>query len=134
VRTRLDSFINRSVDANGHPKIVVGRLKEAYRSEIPQAINRMLALIGKPYDFAFDIDNDCYYCSELVYKGFQDKTGKSIFTLEPMTFNDPATQAIFPIWEDYFKKLGMPVPEGKPGLNPGSISRSDKIEIVHKYF
>jgi len=134
VRTRLDSFMSRSVDAKGHPKIMVGRLKEEYRNEIPQAINRMLTLIGKPYDFAFDIDNDSYYCSELVYKGFQDKVGHPIFKLEPMTFNDPDTKAIFPIWEDYFKKLNISVPEGKPGLNPGSISRSDKIEIVYKYY
>jgi len=51
-----------------------------------------------------------------------------------MTFDDPDTKTIFPIWEDYFKKLGIPVPEGKPGLNPGSISRSDKIKIVYRFY
>lgn len=134
VKTSIDSFLNRSIDANGHPKIVAGRLKKEYRDGISPAINRMLALLGKPYDFAFDINNDCYYCSELLYKGFLDKSGKPIFKLEPMTFNDPATRSIFPIWEDYFRKLKIPVPEGKPGLNPGSISRSDKIEIVYRYY
>lgn len=134
VKTRIDSFLNRSVDAKGHPKVMVGRLKEEYRGSIDPAIKRLLALLGKPYDFAFDINNDSYYCSELLYKGFLDKANKPIFTLEPMTFNDPDTKAIFPIWDDYFKKLGIPVPEGKPGLNPGSISRSDKIEIVYKYY
>jgi hypothetical protein len=113
---------------------MAGRLKPEFKTEIGPAINRMLALLGKPYDFAFDIDNDCYYCSELLYKGFLDNTGKPIFKLEPMTFNDPDTKAIFPIWDDYFKKLGIPVPEGKPGLNPGSISRSEKIEIVYTYY
>jgi hypothetical protein len=51
-----------------------------------------------------------------------------------MTFNDPDTKAIFPVWADYFKKLSIAVPEGKPGLNPGSISRSDKIDIVYRYY
>jgi uncharacterized protein YycO len=134
VKTPIDSFLNRSLDAKGHPKVLVGRLKEEYRPEIDPAIHRMLALLGKPYDFAFDINNDCYYCSELLYTGFLDKSGTPIFKLEPMTFNDPDTKTIFPIWDDYFKKLGIPVPEGKPGLNPGSISRSDKIEIVYRYY
>jgi hypothetical protein len=31
VKTSIDSFLNRSLDAKGHPKIVVGRLKEEYR-------------------------------------------------------------------------------------------------------
>ncbi|HEY4789691.1 MAG TPA: YiiX/YebB-like N1pC/P60 family cysteine hydrolase [Bacteroidales bacterium] len=134
VKTPVDSFLNRSLDEKGHPRVFVGRLKEEYLKDIPQAINRMLALLGKPYDFAFDINNDCYYCSELLYKGFLDNAGKPIFKLEPMTFNDPDTKKIFPVWEDYFKKLGIPVPEGKPGLNPGGISRSDKIDIVYRYY
>lgn len=134
VRTRLDTFLSRSPDAKGHPKVFAGRLKEEYRQGIGPAIDRMMTLLGKPYDYAFDIDNDCYYCSELLYKGFLDNAGHPIFKLDPMTFNDPDTKAIFPVWDDYFKKLGIPVPEGKPGLNPGSISRSDKIEIVHWYY
>ena len=134
VKTRLDSFLNRSLDDQGRPKILAGRLKEAYRAEIPKAMDRIIALLGKPYDFAFDINNDCYYCSELIYKGFQDISGQPLFKLDPMTFNDPDTKSIFPIWDEYFKKLGIAVPEGQPGLNPGSISRSDKIEIVHRYY
>lgn len=131
VKTQLDSFLNRSLDAKGHPKIFVGRLKEEYHEMIYPAMNRMLLLLGKPYDFAFDINNDRYYCSELLYRGFLTKTGEPFFKPEPMTFNDPNTKTIFPIWADYFKNLNIPVPEGKPGLNPGGISRSDKLEIVY---
>ncbi len=50
-----------------------------------------------------------------------------------MTFNDPDTQEPFPIWVEYYKKLGEPIPEGEPGLNPGGISRSIYIDIVHYY-
>jgi len=134
VKTSLDSFLNRSLDDKGHPKILAGRLQKNYREMISPAIKRMLALLGKQYDYAFDINNDKYYCSELLYKGFMDNSGKPVFKLEPMTFNDPATKTIFPIWDEYFKKLNIPVPEGQPGLNPGSISRSDKIEIVYRYY
>jgi uncharacterized protein YycO len=111
VKTRMENFLKRSLDIKGHPKIMVGRLKEAHRDEIPSALDRMLALQGKPYDFAFDINNDCYYCSELLYKGFLDPAGKPIFKLEPMTFKDPDTKTIFPVWAEYFKNLKIPVPE-----------------------
>ena len=134
VKTPIDSFLKRSLDTKGHPKVFVGRLIKEYSYAIVPAVQRSRAFLGKPYDFAFDINNDCYYCSELLYKAFLDKKGDSLFNLDPMTFDDPDTKTIFPIWEDYFKKLGIPVPEGKPGLNPGSISRSDKIKIVYRFY
>ena len=34
-------------------------------------------------------------------------------------------------WEDYYKELNHPIPEGKLGLNPGGMSRSDAIDIVY---
>ena len=50
-----------------------------------------------------------------------------------MTFKEPGSDSIFPQWEEYYRKLGCSVPEGKPGLNPGGMSRSDAIDIVHIY-
>ena len=58
---------------------------------------------------------------------------QAVFQLQPMTFNDPDTGQPFPIWVDYYEKLGVKIPEGEPGLNPGGISRSAFIEIVHYY-
>ena len=90
--------------------------------------------MNKPYDDGFDLQNERYYCSELVYFAFIDALGKHLFTLNSMTFKDPDTGKTFPAWEDYFKKLSLPIPEGKPGLNPGSISRSPIIDIVYRYY
>jgi hypothetical protein len=50
-----------------------------------------------------------------------------------MTFIDPDTHQTFPVWETYFADLGVPIPEGKPGINPGLMSRSNKLDIVHVY-
>ena len=50
-----------------------------------------------------------------------------------MTFVDPDTDQTFGIWTDYYKELKQDIPEGKPGLNPGGISRSEYINIVHYY-
>lgn len=134
VKTPLDSFLNRSLDAQDRPKVVVGRLKSAYRYTIPAALERSLNLLGRKYDEVFDIGNDSYYCSELVYFAFRDSMDAPLFELRPMTFRDPETQQTFPVWADYFRELQTAIPEGQPGLNPGSISRSDKLEIVYRYF
>jgi len=132
--TPLDSFLNRSSDTTHNPKVIVGRLKipNAVRFE-KEAVKRAMTYLGKPYDTVYNISNQAYYCSELVYFAYQDSLGNSLFTLSPMTYNDPATNTIFPVWKSYFDGMHVPVPEGQPGINPGGISRSDKIEIIHVY-
>ncbi len=130
----LDVFLNRSLNRNGRPKVLVGRLKPEYRHLIQPAITQALALKGKSYDNLFDVQNDAYYCSELIYQCFQKANdNKPLFKLQPMTFVDPDTGETFPVWKEYFTGLGTPVPEGKPGINPGTISRSKIIDIIYFY-
>jgi hypothetical protein len=123
--TSLKEFKQRS------NKIVVARLKKMNEGIITRAVAYAKSLKGKPYDDVFLLNNDRYYCSELLYESFKVANhGKPIFELAPMTFMDPATKAYYPIWVDYYHELNCPIPEGKPGLNPGSISRSDQLEIL----
>ncbi len=132
--TPLEQFLARSRDARGRPKVVVGRLVPAHRHLIPRALDEGAALLGKPYDKVFAIGNEGYYCSELVYEAFRRANGgRPVFDLAPMTFRDPATGAMLPAWAGYFRKLNAPIPEGQPGVNPGGISRSPAIRIIHAY-
>lgn len=132
--TRLQTFLDRSFDARHHPKVVVGRLKEPYRCLIPSALKEALALKGKRYDKVFAIDNEAYYCSELIYEIFlRANDDNPVFKLQPMTFKDPDTGEVLAAWEDYFSELGVSIPEGKPGINPGGISRSSVLSIIYAY-
>lgn len=134
VLTPLDTFFMRSFDEDHNSKVIVGRLKQAYVHLIPEAIDFANTKLGLTYDEVFDITNDKYYCSELIYDAFTyANQNKPIFQLQKMTFIDPDTKDIFPIWKNYFDKLQVPIPEGKPGLNPGGISKSTYIDIVHFY-
>lgn len=132
--TPLAAFLDRSRDAHGSPKVLAGRLKRKHRAAIGPAVARARSLAGKPYDQVFDLENDSYYCSELVYLCFlKAGTSEPLFALQPMTFVDPDTGDLFPLWADYFAELGQPVPQGNPGTNPGAVSRADAVRIVHAY-
>ena len=128
--TRIDTFLMRSSDNNNNPKVIVGRLKNEYKNTIPKAIEFANKQIGIDYDDVFILDNNKYYCSELIYEAFLKD---SIFRLNPMTFLDPKSGDTLQTWIDYYLDLGVEIPENKLGINPGIMSLSDKIEIIHFY-
>ena len=128
--TIIDSFLSRSYDINRNPKVIVGRLKLKYQYTLKDAIPFLKSKIGISYDDAFLINNNSYYCSELIYEAFEKD---SIFQLNPMTFLNPETKDTLEIWRKYYEDLGVKIPQNKLGINPGIMSISDKISIVHVY-
>ncbi|MGJ5642010.1 YiiX/YebB-like N1pC/P60 family cysteine hydrolase [Formosa sp. S-31] len=134
VLTPLDSFLNRSFDNKHQPKVIVGRLKPKYKNLIPGAIAFIHSKMNAEYDDVFNIDNDKYYCSELIHLAFKSANNNTaIFEVQPMTYKEPGTNTTFKIWQKYFDDLKADIPEGKPGLNPGGMSKSSFIAIVHQY-
>ena len=127
--TTLEQFLNRS------NKVLVGRLKKEHSELIPIALKHIEDnLIGKPYDFIFDITDDTYYCSEIIYEGLQvEDSTQQIMQLNPMTFNEPGTENPFVHWVEYYDDLNHEIPEGELGLNPGGMSRSEGLEIIYMF-
>jgi uncharacterized protein YycO len=125
----LKAFVRRSGDTAEVKNLLLGRLKPSYLKILPNALQFAMSQIGKPYDDAFLIGNGKWYCSELIYEAF-NKNGMPIFTLEPMTFKNPMTKDFFPAWINYYDNLKIPIPEKEPGINPGLMSRSDKLDII----
>lgn len=108
----------------------IGRLKGKDTLMIDSMLHFALRQIGVPYDDAFLYDNGKYYCSELVFDAFKyANRGIPFFKMQPMTFKIPGSSKTFKVWEHYFKSRNQPIPEGKPGCNPGSIITSKKINV-----
>ncbi len=123
--TSLNAFFARSGGT-----ITVGRLISAYQHHVPALQQNALEFLGRPYDVYFELDNAGLYCSELIYEASKALNHQQpLFALAPMTFRDPATNETFPPWQKYYEALSHPVPEGKPGINPGLLSRSDKLRV-----
>jgi len=132
-KTLLDTFLLRSANLAEKPIVAVGRLKQEYREAIPQAIVFAKKLLGKPYDYVYSPDNDAYYCSELVTLSFLDSENMPIFEQVRMNFRD-ANGDLPTYWIEHFEKHNAAIPENCLGSNPGDLSKSDKIEIVYRYF
>ncbi len=127
----IKNFFARSGDTASIQNITVGRVLEKYQPIVAKAALKAKAHIGEPYDDVFLMNNNSWYCSELLFDAFKEANDtKDFFELNPMTFKDPKTKTFFPAWVDYYKQLNQDIPEGKPGINPGLISRSDKIQII----
>lgn len=120
--TPIDSFLARKYADSS--KTLVLRLPEHMKNMIPKVSEFVIQQLGKPYDEVFEMDNGKYYCSELIYDAFKYAQPKNqLLSLSPMTFKDPKTDSIMQVWVDYYKSLQTEIPEGKPGINPGYISR-----------
>lgn len=122
----LEEFIYPKEDSIHKPrKVVAYRLKSIYDKAIPAAIQKAKSMLGKPYNYSYVMNDSSYYCSGFVYRAFQKD---SIFKLNPMTFKNSDTGEFNQSWIDFYKDLGMEVPEGKPGCNPNGMAASDKLE------
>lgn len=118
----LENFSNEQ-HSEGQ-KIVVYRLKSEFQNAVPNALNKAEAMLGKPYNFNYILDENSYYCSDFIERSFRDN---GIFRLEPMTFIDPKTGKTNTFWAKFYAEKGLSVPEGEPGCNPNGLASSEKL-------
>ncbi len=118
--------LNEFLHPKGDPVMVIAyRLKPNGQTAIPTALKKAHQMLGKPYNFSYIMTGSAHYCSEFVYRAFAID---SVFKLTPMTFKDPATGKFSPAWVEYYHKMGINIPEGKPGCNPNGLAASPRLE------
>lgn len=105
----------------------VYRLKPNQLETIPAALQKAQTFLGQEYNFSYILEDKGVYCSEYIYEIF---AADSVFTLNSMTFKNPQTGEFIAGWIDHYQKLGIPIPEGKPGCNPNGMAASEKIELI----
>lgn len=126
-RVSLADFLKPEGDSI---QTVLYRLREPWQPAIEQALVKAKSMLGLPYNFSYVLSDSSHYCSEFIYKAFEND---SVFNLNPMTFKDPVTGEFYPTWIDYYGKLGIAIPEGEPGCNPNGMAASEKLECLGVY-
>lgn len=133
--TDIQKFTQRSKNQEGKPKVVVARLQPRWQRVAAGAAVAAKGMIGVPYDDAFLPENGRLYCSEMVALAFQGANrGEPFFAQKPMIFKDPDTGRFFPAWVEHYQKLGLEIPEGLPGCNPGGLSQDKRLEVIFSNF
>lgn len=129
--TALPVFLARSTDSSGEARVILGRVKKEFANLLPKALSFCKAQEGKLYDEEFEMNNDKYYCTELLYEAFRFANGeKEFFKLKPMTFKNKKDGQINPTWENYFRELGKEIPEGQAGCNPNEMIADQHLQIL----
>lgn len=93
----------------------------------PLAVGK--SLLGKPYNFTYVMEDEGFYCSELIYEMF---ASDSVFTLSPMSFKAPGKDEYLTTWKEHYASLEMAVPEGKPGCNPNGMAAHSELVYLGK--
>ena len=81
--------------------------------------------LGFEYNHSFYPDNGKFYCSQYIAEILP------IFDIVPMKFGD-GEKEISDYWNKYYEELGVPVPVGQPGTNPGQLAKSGKLKFIGK--
>lgn len=127
-KTPLEQFKINGDDGN----YVVRRLKDAETTLTEQALDKMQnyleSNLGKRYDYKFGWGDDLIYCSELVWKAYNEATGKELGEPKKMGDYDLSNpllkQAIIERW-------GPNLPLNEKMIGPSDVYESDLLMTVH---
>ena len=123
----LGDFIEHVPLVERKPGVVIKRVTQDL--EFEKIIKLAYSHLGEDYDWWYMPQNNKMYCSELIYECYLDPSEQHIFELEPMNFR--AADGTMPeFWINLFNKLNCPIPEGIPGSNPNSLSRSPFLKTI----
>lgn len=116
----LDSLTKRDMNR----LYVVYRVGNDFQHAITEAVHKAHQMLGKPYNWTYVLNDSSYYCSDFIERAFRHV---ALFELEPMTFKNPNTDTFDDFWIQFYKRQGIPIPEGKLGCNPNGMAANKNI-------
>jgi hypothetical protein len=127
--TPFDEWVGRGEGKH----FVVMRLKDADQRLTPEALERMhragMRFQGRPYDSAFSWSDDRIYCSELVWKVYEEALGIELGHLQRLgdfELSHPLVK------QKLRERYGDRVPMGEPVISPAAIAESPLLETVRE--
>jgi hypothetical protein len=110
---------------------VVKRLRDADKALTPQAWQRMLAagrtMLGRDYDQTFGWSDDRIYCSELIWKVYEQGLGRKVGQLQQLRDFDLSNKAVQTKLKE---RYGEQLPLNETVISPVSIFNSPELVTV----
>tara|TARA_Y100000385_G_scaffold289637_1_gene359746 strand:- start:2881 stop:3558 length:678 start_codon:yes stop_codon:yes gene_type:complete len=127
--TPLTDWINRG--ENDH--YVIKRLKNADQVLNSSTLTKMKKIgeqfKGRPYDIYFEWSDEKIYCSELVWKIYQQATGIEIGQLEQLSSFDLTNDIVKAKMKE---RYGNNIPMDEKVISPAAMFSSDKLVTVEE--
>jgi len=126
--TPLNEWINRG--ENGH--YVVKRIKNSDKLLTPETLAKMKQIgekyAGKDYDLYFEWTDSRIYCSELVWKIYNEAIGLEIGELEKLGDFDLTDKAVK---QKLIERYGDNIPKDELVISPASMFDSDQLITIY---
>lgn len=119
-KDRIQEFVKTVEGA----QTFVYRFHQAVKKDFSKQVTLGNNLLGSSYNSTYILEDDGFYCSELIYVLFEED---GLFELNPMTFKDSETDSFLPTWEKHYEELKIAIPEGKPGCNPNGMANQKDL-------
>lgn len=129
--TPLQTWIDRGDEG----KIAVMRVKN--RDKIFNQMNPKMAQkimgseLNKPYDSYYKWTDEAMYCSELVWKMYQNTLNLEICPLRKLSDYDLSTEEVK---TELKNKYGATVPLNETMVAPSDIAASDMLEMIYSNY
>ena len=129
--TPLSEWIRKGKDG----KIVIKRLKYSEQILVGEKIKQMYKssekYIGKKYDLYFEWSDERIYCSELVWKIYNEALGIEIGKLQKFSEFDLSNAVVKSKMKERF---GNKIPVNETVISPASMFDSDKLITIYSDF
>ncbi|TGL35800.1 YiiX family permuted papain-like enzyme [Leptospira perdikensis] len=123
--TDLNSFIHRGTKDH----YVIKRIHNSKQILNPETVHKMKdygnSLLGKHYDIYFEWSDDRIYCTELVWKLYDQFTGIRIGNLKTLKDFDISSKPVQTLMK---KRYGNQIPYSEPVISP--VDMFDSSELV----
>ncbi|WP_421889443.1 YiiX family permuted papain-like enzyme [Marinoscillum sp.] len=125
--TPLADWINRG--ENKH--YTIKRLKNSEAVLTPETLKQMRSIgerfEGKNYDIYFEWSDDRIYCSELVWKIYEEATGIEIGQLEELSSFDLSNEVVL---QKMKERYGENIPLNEKVISPSAMFNSEQLMTI----
>ena len=122
--TAFNDWVNRGVNQ----QYVVKRLnRDLSRQQQNTLVKNAETYLGKPYDIYFEWNNDAIYCSEIIWKAYNDALGIQLAPLQKLNRFDLSDLKVKALMK---QRYGQNIPLQETVIAPKAIFESKQLITV----